>query len=159
MAILYLRFIWRILHHKWWILFYEIKIGGIPLWRLIVHDWTKFSRAEFKPRFRYQIQKVIGKESAEWKACVDHHHRHNAHHWQYWVRNGIAQPIPETYVREMIVDWLAADKTYCDGITSWLREEFPKMNLHQETVQLMKSILVSQGIHLSDWHEPRCLTT
>ena len=152
---LYARFVYRILHHKWWVLLYGLKIGGIPLRRLIVHDFSKFHRAEFFPRFKRQILCTLKDGDLEWELAKDYHHRHNAHHWQYWVRSGVALPMPEAFVREMVADWFAAKKTYNDTVPGWLREEFPKMNLHIETVSCMIKVLSEQKVPLKEWFRPK----
>lgn len=40
------RFAWVILKHKWFVLLAGLEVG-VPLWRLIIHDWSKFTPAEF----------------------------------------------------------------------------------------------------------------
>ena len=118
--------------------------GGIPLWRLIVHDASKFSRVEFGPKYRVQI---LGHERGDaWFAALDHHHERNAHHWQYWVRDEKPVPMPETYMREMIADWLAAEKTYRIGIDTWFKGEYPIMVFHRETVEKLRLLARPHGI-------------
>ncbi len=146
MAVLYMRFLWRVAHHKWWVFRYGIKVGGIPLWRLVIHDWTKLTRAEFMPRFRYQILDELCNECPTWKACVNAHHARNLHHWQHWVDGGKPHPMPEAYVREMVADWMAAQKTYGGTVDRWLKTEYSKMRLHPQTVQILERVLRSQGI-------------
>ncbi|KKW27290.1 MAG: hypothetical protein UY70_C0017G0005 [Candidatus Kaiserbacteria bacterium GW2011_GWB1_52_6] len=141
----YVRFIARILRHKWYVLWFGLQIGGIPLLQLIMHDMTKFSRAEFMPRFRTQVLK-FPEEREEWQATLDHHWSRNTHHWNYWARGGVPLPMSEVYVREMVADWLSAQKTYGGSLQEWIAEEYPKMRLHPETVTLLVALLASQGI-------------
>ena len=35
--------------HKYYVLEGGLRLGGIPLWRLLVHDSSKFSREEWTP--------------------------------------------------------------------------------------------------------------
>jgi hypothetical protein len=135
---LYIRFVWRILHHKFWVIYYGLQVGGIPLGQLLVHDMSKFSRAEFAPKFRVQMLSLDKGDA--WKSALDHHHAHNAHHWQYWTRDGKAQLMPEIYAREMLADWLAAEKTYRTGMQKWFDGEYPRMRLHPETVKILRPI-------------------
>ena len=152
----YAKFIKRIVHHKYWVLYYGIKIGGVPLWNLLTHDMSKFSREEFKPRFRHQILKVIPYESEEYQKCMDAHHERNAHHWQYWLwkkgvphKNGEPMPMPEREVRHMLADWQAAQKTYKgEKLSDWFRIEYPKMCLHPETVGILEPLLKAIGIEI-----------
>lgn len=107
-------------------------VGNIPLWRLVVHDWSKFSLVEFiyyaqyKYGVRYKGQEERYKR--RWAASWLHHLHHNPHHPEHWLLSwrgdpdfyddlgeSAAQfvtvlPMSETYVREMVVDFMATSK-------------------------------------------------
>lgn len=147
-TMLYASFVFRIIRHKWYVLFYGLQIGGTPLWQLIMHDMSKFSRAEFMPRFRTQVLK-FPESREEWQAALDHHWSHNPHHWNYWVRGGLLRPMPEVYVREMLADWCAAQKTYGGNIEDWFAQHYPRMHLHSETIKLLILLMESRGIRIA----------
>lgn len=52
----YLRYVIR---HKWFVLIAGLRVGA-PLWRLIIHDWSKFLPCEWRPyaKFFYGMPKV-----------------------------------------------------------------------------------------------------
>ena len=115
-----------LLFHKWHVLKAGLKIGNIPLWRLIVHDWSKFSWVEFVNYSRYKYSSV--KNNEEWGKAWLHHLHHNPHHPEHWLLSWRGKPtfyddigesrgafittlpMPETYVREMIADFMATSK-------------------------------------------------
>ena len=114
------------------------RITKAPLWRLLIHDWSKLTPIEWVAYREYfygkapyiwnedygcGVQYIVLGEEAErkWREKVDrdflyawlHHQHRNKHHWQYWALkcdNGRleALDIPEKYVREMVADWVGA---------------------------------------------------
>jgi len=100
--------------HKWFVLLAGLKTKA-PLWRLLIHDWSKFTPSEL-PHYQRQF---FGKEKSptEWARCWVHHQNTNPHHWEYWIdRSGFpickAVTMPWWAVREMIADWMAACRAY-----------------------------------------------
>ena len=130
-----LRWIKKVLWHKWLVLFVGLKVGGISFWQLLVHDLSKLSIYEF-PFYR---DKFIKKNCADsdWEIAAHHHLSGNKHHWENWIyaRTGQPLPMPEKYVREMVVDWMATSRelTGSWNISGWLEAEYPKMKLHSQT--------------------------
>lgn len=133
----YLRYVVR---HKWFVLMAGRRTGA-PLWRLLIHDWSKFTRAEwgayvasFYGPWKY------GNRPASVVAAFDRawlHHQHtNAHHWQHWVLredSGTLKllPMPEGMIREMVADWMGAGR----AITGrWEAREWYVKN--REVIQL-----------------------
>jgi hypothetical protein len=121
---------------------------GAPIWNLIIHDWSKFTRNEYP---HYQKQFFGDKSDPEGfiKAWI-HHQNHNPHHWEYWIpRTGHGrctppykdnEPVkmPDCYVKEMIADWLGAGRAYNktwpdESHWMWFWENFDRMILHPET--------------------------
>lgn len=160
---MYLRYFRLLLRHKWFVLQAGVRIGGIPLWRLLVHDWTKFLPVEFVGYARW----FFGIRSLDrWAKAWHHHQRHNAHHPEYYTLawrgdpdfyHGLGQrvadcvvvlPMPYVHVREMLVDFMASSKAYTGSwdITAWLAENFPKMRLHTETAALFTAVCREQGV-------------
>jgi len=131
--------------HKWFVLVAGFRVGNIPLWRLIVHDFSKFSLSEF---FAYQKRFTFNDcPKEEWDRAWLHHIHKNPHHWDHWILNGKPLAMPETYIREMVADWLAASRSYAGSwdIQSWLDKELQKMNLHPTTKQILKGTLKDCG--------------
>lgn len=111
--------------HKW-VVFKECCHCGIP-WRGFMHDWSKYSPAEFSSSAKYfqgGKNSPIDAEKRErgYSLAWQHHQNHNPHHWEYWIdfdREGKprATKMPYKYVVEMICDWIGAGKVY--DTTGW----------------------------------------
>lgn len=78
----YLRFIKTVLLHKWYVLVAGRRLR-VPLWRLLAHDLSKLTLAEFGPYARH----FYGNETdpRDFDAAWHFHKLRNDHHWQYWV--------------------------------------------------------------------------
>ena len=131
------------LKHKWFILLASFKTG-LPIWRVIVHDLSKFTHAELS---HYERQFFGDKADPQGFAIAWLHHQNaNPHHWEYWItrsdhshgESGAEDgclPMPAIYVREMVTDWMGASKAYTGSweMESWLLQNLPRMNLHRIT--------------------------
>jgi len=143
-----LRFFGIVLRHKWYV-FIECCKLGIP-WRGIMHDWSKFSPGEWRPRVeayargRHSLldaegnidpQKVSEALALSW---LRHYHS-NPHHWQWWVvvlDNGTTRVLPmdDAHRREMLADWNAIEIALGTNDTpGWYIKNREKMLLHPET--------------------------
>lgn len=161
--IAHLRYLAYVLRHKWHV-FYAGRRLGVPLGRLLMHDWTKFTPAEWGPyvrRFYSGNNSKWEKDSdpQEWKDAWAHHWQHNPHHWEYWTPRNPAQwvftdrsytpdeydtplPMPSTYVREMVADWYGAGMAQGKpDIAGWYAAHGHRMHLHGETRALVKHLL------------------
>lgn len=149
----YLKYLVR---HKWFVLVAGLRTGA-PLWRLIIHDWSKFLPSEWFPYVDYfygeklsdekvmenwrREQAVLGyrmspsnemRKAAFDKAWLHHQHR-NPHHWQHWVLREdsgetVALWMPEHFIREMVADWAGAGR----AITGkWEVAEWYSKNRHK----------------------------
>lgn len=154
-----MKYAWVTLKHKWYV-FRACRRMRVPLWRAIVHDWSKFTRAEL-PHYDRQFFGDKG-DPAGFAAAWLHHQNHNPHHWEYWItRSGHAAgdnnagclPMPETYIREMIADWMGASKAYTGSwrMEEWLSENLPKMRLHPDTRALLGVLLATYGHAHQEW--------
>jgi hypothetical protein len=112
------------------------KIGA-PLWRAVIHDWSKFLPSEWIPYAQYfywskeqkneetlQAFQLFGCcEAAPYGYFVEerfniawnYHQKRNKHHWQYWLLKGdsgetLVMPMPKKYVLEMVADWMGAGR-------------------------------------------------
>lgn len=149
-----LKYLWLTAKHKIFVLRGGFRTGA-PVWRLIIHDWSKFTSAE-APHYGRQF---FGDKSDPlgFSLAWNHHQKTNKHHWEYWIpesghnRGGYADhqplPMPESYAREMVADWLGASRAY-DGVWPQSRERWPwlqanlsKIRLHPATRDLVNVIL------------------
>ena len=130
--LLYLRYLLR---HKWFVLQAGLKTKA-PLWRLIIHDWSKFLPCEWFPdvesfygagiTLRQKQEQVTGLQPGEafqlslikdqFDLAWLHHQHANPHHWQHWVLREDSGAVklldmPEHFIREMVADWAGAGRT------------------------------------------------
>ena len=143
-----LKYAWLTCRHKWFV-FQAGRRTGAPLWRLVIHDWTKFTLAEAP---HYGRQFFGDKSDPDGFALAWLHHQHNnPHHWEYWIPvtghnrgNGESSDLkplemPEWAVREMVADWMGASRAYegkwPDRDWPWLHENWPKIapRIHRRT--------------------------
>ncbi len=147
------------LKHKWYV-FQACRLMHVPLWRAIVHDWSKFACSEL-PHYDRQFFGDKG-DPAGFAAAWLHHQNHNPHHWEYWItRSGHAVddndaaplPMPETYIREMIADWMGASKAYTGSwrMEKWLEINLPIMRLHPDTRAELGYLLAQHGHAHQEW--------
>ena len=171
------RYLAYVLRHKWWVLVYGLHFG-VPLWRLIVHDASKFSAAEWGP----YVRKFYGGSSPrdatgaydqnaqgdEFKAAWRHHWTSNPHHWEFWAHMQhplLTMPVPlddpwempETYVREMVADWHGAGRAQGKGddVSAFYRANGPRMRLHPDTRALVERLLLLIGVRPMDLDQGR----
>lgn len=154
----YLRYIRVVLIHKWFVLVAGLKCG-VPLWRLLIHDWSKFTPSEIGPYKRRFFEGNAGDmdhslDPQEFHRAFLHHVHCNPHHWEHWCKvefcgemqgqfaqaypaNGVAIPMemPKHFVREMVADWWAAGRAYekrwC--LPAWYYRNRRKMVLQPST--------------------------
>ena len=138
-----------VIRHKFYVLVAGLRVGNIPLWRLLIHDWSKFRPREFVAYRRRFVLKNCGKE--EWRIAVNHHYKGNPHHWEYWIHpDGTPLPMPLTYVREMVADWMAASRSYAGhwDFFPWVQEHWSQMRLHNQTQKKVREVLLELGHEL-----------
>jgi len=128
-----------VLRHKWFVFLAGLKTGA-PLWRLIIHDWSKFLPREWKPYVDYFYGDKDKIQFDDWsKATTKYghadgapygawakerfniawniHQNRNPHHWQYWVLiQDNDEPryfpvgMPDKFIKEMVADWAGAGR-------------------------------------------------
>ena len=113
----HLRYLSYVLRHKWHVLWAGCWLG-VPIWRLLIHDLSKFSRAEWGPyvrRFYGGRGSLMDKNAdpQEFHVAWQHHYTRNPDHPEYWCQpeqdgTSRANWMPPTYVREMVADWYGA---------------------------------------------------
>ena len=138
-----MKYFWLTIKHKWFVFLAGLKTGA-PIWRLMIHDWTKFLPSEL-PHYQRQF---FGKADDPWGfiSCWLHHQNHNPHHWEYWIPrtghnrglppfpDGEPVPMPEWAIREMVADWMGASRVYegkwpKPGEWVWLKKSYPKIRI------------------------------
>ena len=158
----YLRYVAR---HKWFVLVAGLKTGA-PLWRLLIHDWSKFLPCEWFPYVEYfygekaRLQKEEWDDSRYWPLAQKYydafdrawlHHQHaSPHHWQHWILQEdsgavkiLEMPLP--LVREMVADWMGAGRAITGqwGARDWYAKNESQIQLHPSTKALVKLLLLS----------------
>jgi len=144
-----------VLRHKWFV-FCACRRLRVPLWRAVVHDWTKFLPSEWGPYVRTFYAPDGSKryvESAEFATAWRHHQRRNPHHWQYWLitwDRGNTEPLrmPGTYAREMVADWMGAGRAITGKLDTpaWYFKNRTAIQLHPETRLQVQGILCSREL-------------
>lgn len=149
----HLRFLRSVLRHKWFVLVAGLKVGGIAWWRLLIHDWSKFTAAEWGPyvrRFGSGRGGAGGKagDPDEFHRAWTHHWHLNAHHWEHWLvlqDDGALRPLvmPEHFTREMVADWMGAGRAYTGRweVHEWFAKNGQRMNLHPVTRTFVEQLL------------------
>lgn len=149
-----------VMRHKWFVFLAGCKTNA-PLWRLIIHDWSKFIPCEWFPYVRSFYNRDGSKrdwktrgalEKLEFNMAWNHHQKTNKHHWQYWILINDSdepklrsQPMPTNYVREMVADWAGAGRAITGKweVKTWYNANREKIILHDETRISVEQILVS----------------
>ena len=147
----HLRYLKYVVRHKAFVFWAGIQIGGIPIWRLIIHDWSKMTFAEWKPyvnTFYTENKGAPGDFDTAWL----HHQHHNPHHWQYWVLredDGAVKVLemPKKFAREMVADWMGAGKAITGkwDAAGWYLKNEDKIKLHPKTSLLVENLLFPFG--------------
>lgn len=141
-----------VLRHKWFVFRAGLRTGA-PLWRLVIHDWSKMSRGEWGPYVRsfYGPQPRTDEVKLAFDQAWLHHQHRNPHHWQHWLLredNGGLKTleIPEGFVREMVADWMGAGRAITGKweVGSWYSKNQEKIELHPSSRALVERII--QGV-------------
>lgn len=110
----HLKYFSYVMRHKWFVFVAGYRLQ-VPILQLIIHDWSKFTRAEWFP----YVAKFYGDHTngdgdlvrAEFRAAFRLHESRNPHHWQHWMKGPVPpQEMPINYILEMIADWMGAGR-------------------------------------------------
>lgn len=169
----HVKHIWTVMTHKWFVFLAGLKTKA-PLWRLITHDLSKLSPAEFCGYADYfhtsqewkdrEVFRNTGKYGLEalipygelasdrFSLAWLHHQNANPHHWEHWLRRpkGTPAPMPEWAVREMVADWMGAGRVYGgewpeENDWKWFCDNVGKMRFHGDTVVVLAKVLSEVG--------------
>lgn len=156
-----MKYFWLTIKHKWFVFLAGLQTKA-PLWRLLIHDWSKFTRPEL-PHYQRQF---FGKadDPLGFMIAWIHHQNYNPHHWEYWIpRSGHNRcappfpdntpiPMPEWAMREMVADWLGASRAYegtwpKPGNWKWLEKNFNKIRVAPSTRAFLIMFLDELGFN------------
>lgn len=156
----HLRYLSYVVRHKWFVFVAGLRMGA-PLWRLLIHDWSKFTPTEWGPYVRQffntdgsrrRVRRPDGgydpnAQAIEFRRAWLSHQR-NRHHWQAWVSIGESGsldplPMPDSYIREMVADWMGAGRAITGrwGVREWYSANRDRMILHHQTRSMVDSMI------------------
>ena len=145
----HLRYASYVARHKWFVFVAGLKTRA-PLWRLLIHDWSKLGPAEWTPYVRsfYGKQGRTPGVRAAFDAAWLHHQHCNPHHWQHWLLREDDGPttaleMPEGLVREMVADWMGAGRAITGQweVWKWYRSNREKIVLHPDSRALVEEMI------------------
>lgn len=121
--------------HKWYVLLAGLRLR-VPLWRLLIHDWTKLLPGEAIPYVRHFYGGPPNGAALDRSVAL--HKRRNAHHWEYWD----GRAMPAVLVREMVADWLGAARSKGGDAAAWYAANRDVVRLHPDARALVEQLLV-----------------
>lgn len=136
--------------HKWFVFVAGLRVRA-PLWRLVIHDWSKLTPAEWTPYVNRFFAGNAGKEDKsgdpdEFHRAWTHHWHLNPHHWEHWLRaSGEPMEMPEHFIREMVADWMGAGRAITGRweVHEWYEQTKAKQRLHPATRERVETLLAS----------------
>jgi len=111
-----------ITHHRHLVRKGCFKVG--LYWQGLTHDMSKYSLTEFRVGAKYyqgtRSPNNAEREDIGYSSAWLHHKGRNRHHFEYWMDYGIVDDkfgiipckMPRKYIAEMVMDRIAASKTY-----------------------------------------------
>lgn len=163
----HLRYLSYVLRHKTFVFVAGLRTKA-PLWRLLTHDWSKFTPAEWRPyvqNFYGSPRGWYARNPEAWKVrCAEafdrawlHHQHANPHHWQHWILredSGATRilAMPEHFVREMVADWMGAGRAITGQweVVEWYAKNRDRILLHEETRALVEWLLAEASGSLNE---------
>lgn len=145
-----------VIRHKWYVFLAGLKFRA-PLWRLIIHDWTKFLPREWFPYVKYFYGVAEPKDDIKFNAAWNHHQKCNPHHWQYWILISdsgeigdegklTALQMPQHFICEMLADWVGAGRAILgdkSNALEWYLSNEKNILLHPVTKYMVLRLLES----------------
>ena len=109
-----------ITRHRWLVRGGCFRVG--LYWQGLTHDLSKYSPTEFLVGARYwqgtRSPNAAERDEKGYSEAWMHHKGRNRHHYEYWTdmspvtRNYDPIPMPRRYLAEMVMDRIAACRTY-----------------------------------------------
>lgn len=151
-----------VLHHKWEVMKGCFQVG--LYWQGIVHDLSKFSPTEFGAGIRYfqgtRSPNAREREVYGYSRAWLHHKGRNKHHFEYWTDVSgdkkhclDGKKMPPRYLAEMVMDRIAASKTYKGNTYTdrtaleYLMKSSDHETMNPETYAELKKILTILADH------------
>ena len=144
-----------ITHHRWLVRKGCFQVG--LYWQGLVHDLSKYSPTEFGVGARLwtglRSPNNAEREEKGYSEAWMHHKGRNRHHYEYWTdmnrftRVYESAPMPRKYLVEMVMDRIAACKTYQGksytdaSALIYFDKSAEKMLMHPKTRQELSYIL------------------
>ena len=144
-----------ITHHKLLVMDGCFRVGLI--WQGLTHDLSKYSPAEFMIGAKYyqgtRSPNAAEREEKGYSEAWMHHKGRNRHHYEYrtdmnrFTRVYESVPMPRKYLVEMVMDRIAACKTYQGksytdaSALIYFDKSAEKMLMHKKTRQELSYIL------------------
>ena len=144
-----------ITHHRLLVMAGCFRVGLV--WQGLTHDLSKYSPTEFLVGARYyqgtRSPNAAEREEKGYSEAWMHHKGRNRHHYEYWTdmnrftRVYESVPMPRKYLVEMVMDRIAACKTYqgkdyTDGSAlTYFDKSAEKMLMHPDTRHQLSHIL------------------
>jgi hypothetical protein len=152
-----------LMRHKWFVFVAGLRTKA-PIWRLVIHDWSKFMPCEWFPYVEYFYGEKARLQKEEWDDCIYwslaqkyydafdaawlHHQHANPHHWQHWMlRNDDGRQklvlMPDHFVREMVADWMGAGRAITGKweAAQWYQKNRDIIQLPGQTRQFVERLL------------------
>jgi hypothetical protein len=163
----HLRYLSYVLRHKWYV-FEAGRVLGLPIWQLLIHDLSKFSRAEWGPyvrRFFGGRGGVLDKSAdpEEFNQAWAHHWQNNPHHPELWAGGPEGDPykrvpMPARFLAEMVADWYGASRAQGkEDCWAWYRKNKARYPITADAhVYVEECLLALQdaGLIKSEWAGP-----
>jgi Family of unknown function (DUF5662) len=145
----HLRYLRYLARHKWFVLVAGLRVHA-PLWRLLIHDWSKFLPSEWFAYAQsfYGPQPRTEETKRRFNRAWLHHQHFNPHHWQHWVLHEdsgqtkvVEMPLP--LMREMVADWAGAGRGMTGKweVRAWYWKNQPHIQLNPVTRYMAESLL------------------
>lgn len=144
------RYMKYLARHKWFVFVAGLRVGGVPLWRLIIHDWSKLLPSEWFPYAKsfYGPQPRTTETKLRFDAAWLHHQHFNPHHWQHWVLredDGATKilEMPTNFAREMVADWCGAGRAITGKweVWTWYAKNRERIMLHPATRAVVETLI------------------
>lgn len=148
----YINYFWYLAKHKWYVLIAGLKLK-VPLWQLLIHDYTKLFPSILRA---YSDSQVYGYNYKNWPEEARNrfdwaslqHTRWEKHHFQNYIvifDSGCqkALEIPDNYLRELVADWNSAGKAKTGkwDAKPWYYKNPNRFLLHPNTRRKLEELL------------------
>lgn len=154
-----------LIKHKYYVFVAGRKLR-VPIWRLVIHDWSKFLPSEWfayvetfygdNPSWEnglkylnhpYKWSKEYWRDKFDY-SWLAHQHR-SPHHNQHWILREDSGSVkvlkmPEVYAREMVADWSGAGKAITGEweVSEWYEKNKGRITLHENTREFVEGLLL-----------------